>query len=127
MRPVVTLSASTRVDAARAWLAHEGAATTHQGFPLLDSDGQLLGVVTRCDLSGAQDGTATLGSLVARSPVVIFDDCSLRDAADRLAMERIGRLPVVARAEPRRVIGILTRSDRVDAHVRRLEEHRRAA
>ena len=40
-----------------------------------------------------------------------------------MARERIGRLPVVSRAQPRNVIGILTRSDLVGAHVRRLDEH----
>jgi CBS domain-containing protein len=61
---------------------------------------------------------------VQRAPVVIYDDCSLRDAADRMAWEQIGRLPLVSREEPRRVIGIVTRSDLLHAHVQRLQEHR---
>jgi CBS domain-containing protein len=54
--------------------------------------------------------------------VAIADHCSLRDAADRMAAERIGRLPIVSRQDPHRVIGIVTRSDLVDAHQRRLTE-----
>jgi hypothetical protein len=40
---------------------------------------------------------------------------------------RVGRLPVVTRANPRHPIGILTRSDLLAAHQRRLEAARRAA
>jgi len=34
----------------------------------------------------------------------------------------VGRLPVVSRDAPRRVIGIVTRSDLLAAHAQRLEE-----
>jgi predicted transcriptional regulator len=61
---------------------------------------------------------------VKRPPVVVFDDSSLREAADHMARERIGRLPVVSRDDPERVIGMLSRSDIIESHVRRLQaEH----
>ena len=59
-----------------------------------------------------------------RRAAVVFDDSSLRDAADHMARENVGRLPVVARDEPDRVIGIVTRSDVIAAHARRLEGER---
>ena len=34
----------------------------------------------------------------------------------------VGRLPVVSRTAPRRPIGMITRSDLLQAHARRLEE-----
>ena len=70
------------------------------------------------------DGPATVRGAVKRAPVVVFDDSSLRDAADLMAHAGVGRLPVVARDEPDRVIGILTRSDVIAAHTRRLEGER---
>ncbi|MBW7934089.1 MAG: CBS domain-containing protein, partial [Gemmatimonadaceae bacterium] len=40
--------------------------------------------------------------------------------------EGVGRLPVVAREAPDRVVGIISRSDLLDAHATRLDEaHRR--
>ena len=39
--------------------------------------------------------------------------------------ERVGRLPVVSRANSRRVIGIVLRSDLLEAHERRLHAHHR--
>jgi predicted transcriptional regulator len=64
--------------------------------------------------------TALVGDLVKRAAVVIYDDSSAREAADHMVHERVGRLPVVARANPRRVIGIVSRSDLLEAHERRL-------
>jgi predicted transcriptional regulator len=40
--------------------------------------------------------------------------------------ERVGRLPVVSRANPRRVLGIVSRSDLLEAHERRLHARHRA-
>jgi H+/Cl- antiporter ClcA len=121
---VVVKNGRDTVDAMRAWIDSGVPEATHQGFPIIDDDDRLLGVLTRRDLLGAQAGATPLHELVSREAVVIYDDCSLRDAADRMAWERIGRLPVVSRAEPKRVIGIVTRSDLLHAHVQRLQDHR---
>ena len=53
-------------------------------------------------------------------------DNTLRDAADLMVNEGIGRLPVVERTAPRRVIGIISRSDLLAAHASRLAATRRA-
>jgi predicted transcriptional regulator len=69
--------------------------------------------------------TALVGDLVKRPAVVIYDDSSAREAADHMVHERVGRLPVVSRANPRRVIGIVSRSDLLEAHERRLHARHR--
>ncbi|MGN6185838.1 MAG: chloride channel protein [Thermoanaerobaculia bacterium] len=98
-------------------------AATHQGFPVVDADGLLIGVVTRRDfLDPSRDARTTAGELVTRAPAVIFLDNSLRAAADHMVRENIGRLPVVKRQDPRRVVGILTRSDLLKAHETRLAQ-----
>ncbi|MCU1349549.1 MAG: chloride channel protein [Acidobacteria bacterium] len=113
---VVTLRAGQSVGEAR------DMAATHQGFPVVDDDGRLIGVVTRRDFLAAEGGT--VGMLVRRPPAVVFPDSSLRDAADQMVRENVGRLPVVTRDEPRRVVGFLTRSDLLSAHGQRLAEER---
>ncbi len=119
--PVVTLTAEQRAFDALAAVA----GVSHQGFPALAVDGRLLGMVTRRDLAAAAPD-ATVASLITRAPVVVFDDSSLRDAADQMTRAHVGRLPVVTRAAPDRVVGIITRSDLLHAHVRRLDEAHRA-
>jgi CIC family chloride channel protein len=121
-RDVVTLFAGQTVHATRAWLATRERATTHQGFPVLDAGGTLLGVVTRRDLLDPQiDEAIVVGSLVSRRPAVVFEDNTLREAADHMVHEGVGRLPVVARDAPRTVVGIISRSDLLAAHRHRLD------
>jgi H+/Cl- antiporter ClcA len=94
---------------------------THQGFPVLDDVGRLIGVVTRKNFMD-RDPSTPVGDLVTQPPSVIFPDMSLRDAADHMVRENVGRLPVVERADPSRVIGIITRSDLLRAHEARLAD-----
>ena len=94
---------------------------THQGFPVVDRDGRLLGVVTRRDFIDREPYTR-VGDLIRRPPAVVFSDMSLREAADHMVRENVGRLPVVERGDPSRVVGILTRSDLLSAHAQRLDE-----
>jgi H+/Cl- antiporter ClcA/CBS domain-containing protein len=124
---VVTLSAEEHVEEVRDRIAARAPGSQHQGFPVVNASGELLGVVTRRDLLDREtEITARVRELVTRSPVVIFDDCTAREAADHMVHERVGRLPVVARANPRRVLGIVSRSDLLEAHERRLHARHRA-
>jgi CIC family chloride channel protein len=120
-RQVVTLRAGDTIAAARKWMESGGASSTHQGFPVLDDAGRVLGVLTRRDLfDPAGDATLTLAQSIRRAPIVVYEDSSLRDAADQMVTESVGRLPVVERAAPHRLVGILSRSDLLTAHGPRL-------
>ena len=90
---------------------------------MVDAKGELVGVVTRRDLLDPERPVAARVSELIRRPVaVVFEDSSLREAADHMVREGIGRLPVVSRSAPRKPTGMLTRSDLLAAHRRRLDE-----
>jgi chloride channel protein, CIC family len=110
LRVVVTVAAGDTVAQAHARLA---AAPPHQAFPVVDG-GELVGVVTR-RARAAATADARVRSLVKRAAVVVYDDCTMREAADLMFREGVGRLPVVKRGAPRAVIGIVTRSDLLTA------------
>jgi H+/Cl- antiporter ClcA/CBS domain-containing protein len=122
--PVVVLRAEDSLEQVRAWMETHREGSGHQGFPVVDGDDRLIGVVTRRDLREDGGRGTTVRDAVKRVAIVVYDDSSLRDAADQMARENVGRLPVVARDRPDRVIGILTRSDIIAAHVRRLDGER---
>src|SRR5207247_10094088 len=84
-KPVVTLKADDPLDEVRAWMFTQVQGSTHQGFPVVDANGELLGVVTRRDLLGDQIGKVR--ELVRRPLAVAFEDSSLREAADRMVHE----------------------------------------
>jgi predicted transcriptional regulator len=122
----VTVRAADAVESVRQWIASGVKGTSHQGFPVVDGAGYLVGVVTRRDLlDAAVPGERTVKELIRRPPKVVYDDNTLRDAADHMVNHDIGRLPVMSRAEPSKLVGIVTRGDVLRAHRRRLDETQR--
>jgi H+/Cl- antiporter ClcA len=119
------LDADDALEEVRATLVDSSTLTTHQGFPVVDNQGLLIGVLTRRDLLDPDnDGRNTVRDLLKRPAVVVFEDSTLRDAADQMVVARVGRLPVVTRKDPRRIVGIVSRSDLLDAHRTRLKAAR---
>ncbi|WDS35861.1 chloride channel protein [Pseudoxanthomonas sp.] len=124
-RDVVSLDASQRLDDVRSWLLEAEARARHQGFPVLDDRGQVIGVVTRRNLLGPPlQGDPLVGSLIKRSLLAVREDHSLREAADHMVESDVGRLVVLSREKPHRMVGILTRGDLLAAHAQRLREAR---
>ncbi|MFI5257414.1 MAG: chloride channel protein [Gemmatimonadales bacterium] len=126
LRDVVALKASDTLGEVRQWLNSRASGSSHQGFPLVDASGMLVGVLTRRDLIGStEDESVPLSALVQRAPVVVFTHNTLRDAADQMVRAGVGRLPVVDRLAPRKVIGMISRSDLLTAHAGRLNAGKR--
>ncbi|MCC6417671.1 MAG: chloride channel protein [Gemmataceae bacterium] len=110
-------------------------AQRHQGYPVVDTTGKLVGMVTRSNLledwiygalRGAEGGPA-IGPIIAydlvhREPITVFPWESCRTAAERMAQAGVGRLPVVAADDPGKVIGIITRSDLLKPRAQLVEE-----
>jgi predicted transcriptional regulator len=78
--------------------------------------------VTRRDLlDPSHPEDVVIASLVRRGAVVVYEDNTLREAADHMVRAGVGRLPVVSREAPRVVTGIISRSDLLSAHEDRLD------
>jgi CBS domain-containing protein len=123
---LVTLNAEDPLLVVRAWMTSGEAGTTHQGFPVVDGSGALVGVLTRRDLlDPAADTSIPIRRLVRRPPSYTYGDRTLREAADQMVNHNVGRLPVLDAAGGK-LIGIITRSDLLSAHKRRLQESREA-
>jgi len=124
-REVTTVNAEQTVEELREWLRAHEEGFSHQGFPVMDSQGELAGVITRKDIFAAESGAqATIASLLHRPLAVAFEDNTLREAADLMVLEKVGRLPIVLREDPLKLVGIITRSDLLHAHESRIEEER---
>lgn len=120
---VVCLPANQTIAHTREWLNTGGNGATHQGFPVLDEHGSLVGVVTRRNLTAADvEPSKTVRDVLKSPPKFIYDDCTLREATEHMVNHDIGRLPVVSRVDRTRVVGIITRSDILSAYRQSLEE-----
>jgi CIC family chloride channel protein len=106
----------------------------HHGFPVLDEQGELFGIVTLQDLGRAAEREPlegrTVRDIATRSVLTVFVDEPMWVALKRLGTRDVGRLPVVDRQNPRRLVGLIRRSDIVRAYrvgiSRRLDLQERA-
>lgn len=124
---VVTLAAERPIGEVRRWVASGEPGTSHNGYPVVDAAGRIVGVVTRRDLLSGSPDDAALKSVLHRAPVTVREDASLRDAVERMVQENIGRVPVVRADDPTRVVAMLTRSDVLAAYRRGFEAERRTS
>ncbi|MBI3977146.1 MAG: chloride channel protein [Chloroflexi bacterium] len=101
--------------------------TGRSEFPVVDAQGDLDGIVTLSDLSRAlerRDTALAVGDIATRDLLVAYPDEPVRAAIERLAMGDVGQLPVVDRSNPRRLLGLLRRSDVIGAYGRLLRAER---
>jgi CIC family chloride channel protein len=101
--------------------------TGHHGFPVVDGQGQLYGMVTLADVESAMKGdisNLTVADICTRSLIVAYPDQSLHEVLERLGVREVGRVPVVDRADPTRLLGVLRRYDIIRAYTRALTRRR---
>ncbi|MCO5062731.1 MAG: chloride channel protein [Kiritimatiellae bacterium] len=120
--PVVTIEKSRPIREVQEWIASGTPEGSHQGYPIVDEHGTLFGVLTRRDILANRSKKTTIGELIAQMPRYVYDDCTVRQAADHMVNHGIGRLPVVNRAGKPRIVGIVTRSDILSSYRDRIAE-----
>ncbi len=114
-------------------LANEFLRTGHHGFPVLNDDGSLFGVVSLEDFRRAtkakQDADVQLAvrDIATNNVVTVYPDDYVGTALQRMAPRDLSRLLVVAREDPHHLLGVVRRNAIVQAYevgVLRREEAR---
>lgn len=119
---VVALQADQTLEEVRDWIDSDGPGRTHHGFPVVDAEHRLVGMVSAFELLHPPARATKVGEIVHRPFAVAFEDNTVREAMDLMAQERVGRLPVVRRDDPSRLVAILSDSDIRSGIRRRFEE-----
>ncbi|HEY5038472.1 MAG TPA: chloride channel protein, partial [bacterium] len=98
----------------------------HRGYPVVDSQHLLIGVIAPSDIlkhpSLTDIGDQPVRDLIEKPPIVAYVGENCRQVASRMASHRIGRLPVVEKSNPLKIVGILSRSDLFKPSLKYLEE-----
>ncbi len=124
-----SVPAGTTVGALAKRIAeHDPAVARHEALLILDNSGKLTGIITRGDLLRAFDkdssGAMTVQQAGSTRLVVTHPDELVSEAAAKMLRNDIGRLPVVDRADHRKVVGYLGRSGVMAARLVRFhDEH----
>jgi len=125
--PVIAAAMKVGVLAERI-ARHDPTVARHEALLVLDESERLAGVITRGDLLRALDkdpfGEMSVLEAGSKHPVVTYPDESVAEAAAKLLRFEIGRLPVVDRADERKVLGYVNRASVLAARSRRFrDEH----
>jgi chloride channel protein, CIC family len=98
----------------------------HHAWLLVDERGRLTGILTRGDLLRALQTSGgdsrPLSAFGTTDLIVTYPDELLQQAVEKMAARGVGRLPVVARDDPTRLVGYLGRTGLIDAWIQRIEE-----
>ncbi len=120
---LVTLPAAAPVADTARWLRSAQAGTRHVWYPLQDTDGQIIGVVSSYSVVEAPEpASGPLRELPLHPVQFIAVGASLREAADRFVDPELPLLVVVGAQPAATPCGVLTRSDVLAAHAQRLRE-----
>jgi len=126
-KAVATIPATMHVfELAEMISRHDPSLAEHHGWPIVDADGSLVGIITRNDvfsaLSEEPKGETSVLEAGTREVIVTYRDEVLYDAAAKMLRNKVGRLPVVERKDSRKLVGYLGRSEVLSARMRQLEE-----
>jgi len=81
---------------------------TFSGFPILDADEHLVGIVTAADIKFACDGNAPVTSYMTHEVITAPDGTSLEEAYEIMRTRKLGKLPLV---KDGRLSGLYSYSD----------------
>ncbi len=92
--------------------------TKHDGFPVVDTNQEIVGIVTAFDLL-LKDWIKgdTINKVMSTEVLVVNENMSINDASRVMFRHGVSRLPVVD--NNRRVVGIITNTDMVRSHIER--------
>ncbi len=96
--------------------------TNFLGFPVLDEEGLLWGIVTLQDMEKTLSQSAInlrglrVDDVAVPDPVTVSPDEPIWAAIQKMAPRDLARLPVVSRGEKRKLLGLISRSDILRAY-----------
>ena len=85
------------------------------GFPILDDDGKLVGILTSKDIRFSRSKRAKVTDIMTAITITAKPDTSLREAYDLMQQHKIGKLPLIENGQ---LVGLYSYAD-----VRRLIEN----
>jgi chloride channel protein, CIC family len=124
---VPTVTAAMRVSELSDRIAkNDPLLTRRQGIPIVNEENRLVGIITRGDvlrsLEQGQNGNTTVLDAGSRELIVAYPDEILQEAVTKMLRADIGRLPVVDRGDPRRLVGYLGRAGVMAARLKLHDE-----
>jgi len=113
-RNVTTVDQEQLVEEAGLMIKNTG----HRGFPVVDQNNKLCGIITRKDINKALAeglGKHPIIEVMSKDVITCKPDENLRQVLETLGTRNIGRSPVVDPKYPGTIVGIITRKNIISA------------
>jgi CBS domain-containing protein len=116
---ILTLSPDASQEDVRRALVVDEKLGVQRLFPVIDKNGEMVGVIPRWDVEQFAAGKkgSSLTALIHDRPVIAYDNERLRTALERMANTGFTKMPVVNRERPKKVLGIVALSDLMKARL----------
>jgi len=112
---VVTVSEDTTIRE----LAHLIQATEHMGFPVLNAEGKLIGIITHHDIYNAileNKYDMKVKDVESKNLLLAYPNDTLDETINRMVEKGVSHLPVVEPSDPAHLTGFITKGDIMRAH-----------
>ena len=86
----------------------------HMGYPVVNEKGELIGVVTFEDTMNVPKESrnkVSVGSIAKKKLVTAHPEDSVLDAFEKMDKHEIGRILIVDPQDPKKLLGVITRTD----------------
>ena len=83
----------------------------YHGFPIVNQDSQLIGILTHHEIEDAAPETPLCDLVEEQDTITIRPDTSIRDAANLMIAKDIQQLPVISPSNQSTLLGIITLND----------------
>lgn len=97
--------------------------TKHNGFPVLNEKDELVGIITLQDIREAPvEGImeVQVSKIMSKKLILIYPQDTLEDVYAKLSKNDLGHIPVVSYGDSKKLLGIITRSDLINAYNQKL-------
>ena len=86
----------------------------HMGYPVVNKNGELAGIVTFDDISkvpSSKRKEVPVKEIAHKKLVTVYPDDSAMDVYEKMSKHEIGRILVVDKENPKKLLGIITKTD----------------
>ena len=107
---VMTISPETKVREVLAIMTEHH----HMGYPIVDKKGELVEIVTFEDVAkvpASEREKVSVGEIARKKLITVYPDDSVMSIYEAMERHKIGRVLIVDRENPRKLLGIVTKTD----------------
>lgn len=83
----------------------------YHAYPILDDEGDLVGLITRHEVEEADDSVMIETLIEGQNLLAVQPDTSIRDAANRMIAKNFQQVPVVSVNNSKKLLGLITLND----------------